>query len=431
MIKDFTVTEGIILKSQAGIINGALTYTPTATGDGIWLTGLYAHATDTYVDGTGASGSGNGWRVGAKTAALNCNSFKLVNCYGSYMGGHGLYIHDAIGAGGTLSLPDANAGTVIGFSALNNAGDGIRVGNAILNTFVGCHAEQNTGRGIYFEGVSGGRCHSNTVIGGDFEANAIKDIMFSANTTMNTLLMSPNFSSFLTDSGFNNYILPNQTYSSGTFTPGLYSTGQATSTLTFVQNTAGTVSFTTSTAHGLAVGDYVFISSTVAGSAVNGVFVCLAGTAGSTINITIRPNLDNPSNPVPTSSTACGGTARRCLPMSSALGNFSITGNVVTFTVNLAVSSLAGVTAGNIMFVPPFPPKNLSSLNVMTHVPYAINTTGLTTANGVMAVNLVQDGSLIGKSLFRDIGFGLTATALTDAKITATFTIMFTGTFVI
>ena len=136
--------DGFLLDGESG--NG---------GDGIQMAANGASLTNITVNRQG----GNGIRIGADTS-INSNSFRLDNIKLNRNGSNGLYIHSNTGAS-----PDANAGTITQVTSNLNTGDGVKVGNAWLNTLVGVTVQANTGYGIELTSDS----QNTRVVGGDQE----------------------------------------------------------------------------------------------------------------------------------------------------------------------------------------------------------------------------------------------------------------------
>lgn len=150
-------------------------------GDGIVLGAAYAIVRDVTVNGMG----GNNIRVGVDGVGTNCNVWTLENVRSYAATGHGLYIHS-----GDVN---ANAGLISRCAFETNGGDGVRVGSAALNTFVGCLSEGNTGYGLNFASAS---AHDNMWVGGDIEANTAGQIIKATGATRNNVFL-PNQSQAL------------------------------------------------------------------------------------------------------------------------------------------------------------------------------------------------------------------------------------------
>jgi hypothetical protein len=105
----------------------------------------------------------DGLRIG-HDSGTNANNFYLANCRFFNNGRHGLYISDDT----YPAPPDANGGTIVHCVSQHNASDGIRFGNAWVNTVVGGVYELNSGCGARM--LQGSKY--NKITGGDFEQNS-------------------------------------------------------------------------------------------------------------------------------------------------------------------------------------------------------------------------------------------------------------------
>jgi hypothetical protein len=129
-------------------------------GDGIVLL-----ANNVILDQVCAISCGNdGIRIGSDSSGFNANIFKITMPVCSYNGRHGIYINDNNPGTG----PDANIG------------DGINIGAGWFNTIIGPLCEVNS-TGIRLQNGS----VSNTIIGGDSEANTVDDIIIDAGAQSN------------------------------------------------------------------------------------------------------------------------------------------------------------------------------------------------------------------------------------------------------
>jgi hypothetical protein len=141
-------------------------------GDGIVLL-----ANNVILDQVCAISCGNdGIRIGSDSSGFNANIFKITMPVCSYNGRHGIYINDNNPGTG----PDANAGTIITPFCQSNIGDGINIGAGWFNTIIGPLCEVNS-TGIRLQNGS----VSNTIIGGDSEANTVDDIIIDAGAQSN------------------------------------------------------------------------------------------------------------------------------------------------------------------------------------------------------------------------------------------------------
>jgi len=142
------------------------------TGDGIVLL-----ANNVILDQVCAISCGNdGIRIGSDTSGTNSNIFKIIMPVCSLNGRHGIYINDNNPSTG----PDANAGTIITPFCQSNTGDGINIAAAWFNTIIGPLCEVNS-TGIRIQNGS----VSNTIIGGDSEANVVSDVIIDAGAQSN------------------------------------------------------------------------------------------------------------------------------------------------------------------------------------------------------------------------------------------------------
>lgn len=118
---------------------------------------------------------GNGIRIGSNTG-VNANDWALYSCITNGNTGHGLYIHD--------SVPNANAGMSLNLTTQSNGGDGVNVGLAIVNTFIGTLAEFNTGWGCRVAPAIDNQ-GKHTFVGGDYEANTAGQFNLSVHAFLN------------------------------------------------------------------------------------------------------------------------------------------------------------------------------------------------------------------------------------------------------
>jgi hypothetical protein len=147
--------EKLVLRGKAGH-TGNLVQVGTATG------GTTANSFAAVDVGFFTAGQ-DGLRIG-HDSGTNANNFYLENCRFFNNGRHGLYISDDT----YPAPPDANAGTIVHCVSQHNASDGIRFGNAWVNTVVGGVYELNSGCGARM--LQGSKY--NKITGGDFEQNS-------------------------------------------------------------------------------------------------------------------------------------------------------------------------------------------------------------------------------------------------------------------
>lgn len=139
--------------------------------------GIVILANNVILDQVCAISCGNdGIRIGSDTSGTNSNIFKIIMPVCSFNGRHGIYINDNNPSTG----PDANAGTIITPFCQSNTGDGINIAAAWFNTIIGPLCEVNS-TGIRLQTGS----VSNTIIGGDSEANIVSDIIIDAGAQSN------------------------------------------------------------------------------------------------------------------------------------------------------------------------------------------------------------------------------------------------------
>ena len=140
--------------------------------------GIVILANNVILDQVCAISCGNdGIRIGSDTTGTSSNIFKIIMPVCSYNGRHGIYINDNNPGTG----PDANAGTIITPFCQSNIGDGINIGAGWFNTIIGPLCEVNS-TGIRLQNGS----VSNTIIGGDSEANTVDDIIIDAGAQSNS-----------------------------------------------------------------------------------------------------------------------------------------------------------------------------------------------------------------------------------------------------
>ena len=161
-------TPAVTLAHYSVMEGGSIIGVAGNAGEGIQLLGNAAKVTDVYVSGMG----GVGVRVGdAGGAGTDYNSCILQNVIAVSNGSHGFYIHDG---GGTL--PNANLCRLDDCFAHSNSGDGFKLDNCYYPTLVGCLSESNTGWGLNITSS----CRGRVLCGGDYlesnTAGAINDL---------------------------------------------------------------------------------------------------------------------------------------------------------------------------------------------------------------------------------------------------------------
>lgn len=145
------VTKARTTLSDFGILGNGY------TGDGIHVLANACALQNIYVNGCTY-----GFRIGKDTTGNNSNSWTMLNCSAVSNTSHGVYCHDFD--------DNANAGTAINLTLLQNGGDGLRIGLCQVNTWVGVLAEGNTGFGCLVSPPAPTQTVQ-TFIGGDFEGN--------------------------------------------------------------------------------------------------------------------------------------------------------------------------------------------------------------------------------------------------------------------
>lgn len=109
---------------------------------------------------------------------------------------------------------------------------------------------------------------------------------------------------------------------------------------TWASTSGGQVTFTTTTAHGVAVGDYFTISG-MTPSGYNGDFLAITGTTGSTL---VAALTTNPGSETVLGTLVAGGGAIPCTVLQTqAAGNKTIVYNSTTGTVNYQNSGACAV----------------------------------------------------------------------------------------
>lgn len=245
--------NGIVLAGSGSLmVGGGVVGQVGNTGDNIVL----LQNSITCRDVTSVRAGQDGFRVGLDTAR-NCNAWVLDNCHAYSNVRRGFYIHS-----GTT---DANSGNAIACQALSNGEDGFYNDNATLNTYTGCLAESNTGKGLHF----GPNAISCVVVGGDREANTSTNLLIDAGAQY--IILMGNFGE-VTDNSTTGMMRPDRLVGKmGTWTPVLIGS-----------TTPGTQTYATQTGNYIRMGDMIFISMLLVLSAFD------AATAGN-IQITGLP----------------------------------------------------------------------------------------------------------------------------------------------
>ena len=176
------------------------------TGDGLVLNAPSVCIRRAFVSGMG----GNGIRIGADVD-VNTNEWLLDGVQSYSNTGHGVYIHSG-------DPVDVNAGTSIGLVVYSNGGDGLNIGRAMYNTFIGTLAEGNTGWGINYN-PSSDIIGNNLFVGGDCEENTAGNFQLGVHTKQNTVHTGGLFYADVVNLGINNLILGDNTTFGKTWTP--------------------------------------------------------------------------------------------------------------------------------------------------------------------------------------------------------------------
>jgi hypothetical protein len=167
-LKDAALTTALIDVTQKGVIfeGGGVVGALGNTGDGISI-----NAGRVVLRDFGAFSMGqDGIRIGKDATGGNANAFDLAHIMTKGNGRHGVYVHS--------NGYNANAGILVSLDSQSNTGDGIRVGQCALNTFINILSDINA-NGIYCTAESS----ANHFIGGDMEAHSGNDIFIAVPTT--------------------------------------------------------------------------------------------------------------------------------------------------------------------------------------------------------------------------------------------------------
>lgn len=156
LLKSASLNDTLLDITGSGVtINGVLVDGLSGNGGA----GIHIHGNSVRMSNVCVSRMGGvGIRVGDETSA-NSNCFYLERVAALNNTSHGLYLRSNPGDDNV----NANAGTIIGFTAMNNGGDGIRVDRAFLNVIIGATTESNGGYGIKLTSLS----RFNKLYGGD------------------------------------------------------------------------------------------------------------------------------------------------------------------------------------------------------------------------------------------------------------------------
>jgi hypothetical protein len=167
------------------------------TNDGIYI----KDAQNCVLNDVCVSFCGNdGIRIGAKVGSTgNCNGFQMKGCTSEKNGRHGLTLYDQSAVGG----PNANAGSIVGFTAAFNTGNGVHNENGCFNVFTALLSQQNTGFGVALVGTVPLSLYT-TFVGGDIEGNVAGQWSIGVNAKHNSWIGSfPNYPAGVDPGQFN------------------------------------------------------------------------------------------------------------------------------------------------------------------------------------------------------------------------------------
>ena len=214
LIKKSTMTTPAIIIQQRGmVVGGGLLCQAGNTGDGVQLIGNAAVLSNFVVSGAGRDGV----LVGDTGLSANVNSTIVEYVKARECGRHGIYVHHANAVG----IANANAGTLLQCTAIDNTQDGIRIGHAFWVSIINCLTEINGGYGLYLSGVNNDsypECRWTTVVGGDYNEGNVTGQVYDGSyfatflqpdsgsipTTAPTGLQGGGYRSFVTASGVSN-----------------------------------------------------------------------------------------------------------------------------------------------------------------------------------------------------------------------------------
>jgi hypothetical protein len=168
LVKKSTVVGDLLTFSGSGVVLDGVAIVGQAgnTGCGLVLVGNSPYVNRAFVTGMGS----HGLRIGSD-AGSNVNSFQIIGPRCISNTGCGIYLHD-----GSIN---ANSGSIINPICNNNTSHGFYGNKAALGVTIVCPTfEANTGYGAYLD-VSFGYIGSNTIIGGDIEANVAGNLFES------------------------------------------------------------------------------------------------------------------------------------------------------------------------------------------------------------------------------------------------------------
>jgi hypothetical protein len=158
----------------------------------------------------------DGVRVGSTTATVNANTWSTINCRFNDNVRYGLYLEDKV----LPTLPDASGGTWVNCMAQGNGNDGIRIGNATLNTFLGGVVESNVGCGIRFFGNGS---NYNSVYGMDFDnGNTAGKLRVETGSAYNRIDSATVFDTEVVDNGTKTQLNVPNSSNAGWYSKGIF-----------------------------------------------------------------------------------------------------------------------------------------------------------------------------------------------------------------
>jgi len=190
--------EGVYLRDLCG-----LEYVTVLGASGNGNDGIVFRGGRAFLTNVGSIGHGGvGIKVGK--SGDNCNLWKITNCVVRDNNSHGLYVDDPDNAN-----PDTNAGLLLGIECRENGGDGVRVENAIDNTFINIQTFENTGVGVHLVFRSSCKCNGHTIINTYDELNVGGASIIDAGCIRNRIIGRNSGSGQWTVNDSNNYVLGN------------------------------------------------------------------------------------------------------------------------------------------------------------------------------------------------------------------------------
>jgi hypothetical protein len=173
-------TAALVLETGAVVVGGGVVGLAGNTGDNVQLRGNSAKLMDFFTSGAGRDGV----RVGDDSVYANCNSTVIERVWSRENGRHGFYVHEGVPAFAGAGA-NTNQGTMLHCIAVQNGGDGIKIGCAYWVTVINALTEINQGYGLNLSGaldVVGGsnypECRRANIIGGDFNEGNVAGQVF-------------------------------------------------------------------------------------------------------------------------------------------------------------------------------------------------------------------------------------------------------------